>query len=151
MIGLRWIIPVLSNVFRRFNIDKETCGINQPPQSLKLFNMVIFVGKNVRTVESAPVVFFNHGHVPKSKAAMFCIQKRICPDNPHRVNRYPYPIERGREANLDRVQFNVTALEGKEEEEADRNDAKQRKINSHSYHLVNRIRYTSEEVKGVLI
>jgi len=117
-IGLARIIPMLRLVIHRIYGEKKTSGIIPPPQCPVLDNMIDLESLYPFAFDS----IFKRGPYDSNVAECLtqpCVRiKTIGIHQKRRINRHRHALAISGEAQLDRVQVNVAALKGEEEEEA---------------------------------
>ena len=132
-IGLRWVIPVLYGPVRWLDVENELRGPRQQAKGAILFNVVAFVGKKIVAVQiPAPRLIEDHDIPIRKGVAASSVDNRLRhPHRPHRIDRHrQLPRSGGRNANVQRIQLNVTA-EREGEKHGQREDREQRNVNVH--------------------
>ena len=123
-VSFRWIIPMLGLVRMWVYWQHEHRWVAPPPQCSVLDNMIKFKSLYPLLVLSPTQGAMNNGHIAECLTGTRRIHL-ISIDKECRINSYPYPIRRRNDPYLDRVQFDVAALEGEEEEEGARENREQ--------------------------
>ena len=117
-IGLARVIPALRAIVFGIYWQYELGGILPPPKGAVLLNMIQLESLDPLSVNRAPHVSLNHGNIAKGFPPRIRVYHNISPDYERGINRHRCTLAVSGESHLDRVQVNVAALKGKEEEEA---------------------------------
>jgi len=130
-IGLARIIPMLGAVIQWIYRHYELGGILPPPKRAILLDMIQLESLDPFPVDCATHIASNGRNVAKGFSPRIGVHHNVSPHHERRVNRHRRPLTISGEAHLDRVQVNVAALKGEEEEEGTRENREQWKSDVH--------------------
>ena len=150
-IGLARIIPVLRAIMFGVYWKNELGGILPPAEGAILLDVIQLKSLDPLPVDSVAHVSSNHGNITKGFSPRITIHHNVDPYHKRWVNSYSYPIRRRNDPYLDRVQFDVATLKGKEEKEGARENREQRKFHIHDEYTIasedGKVKRTSGNVK----